>query len=97
MENTAYQNQVIMEIKKLREKEGISQAKLSEILGISRGQLGNIENPNYSHKYTLKQINTICRHLNYPIEKIFLPNIELNDDCSKANKALVDNLIKYEE
>ena len=45
-----YQDKVIQSIKKLRTEKGISQAKLSEILGISRGQIGNIENPKYSHK-----------------------------------------------
>ena len=97
MEISDYQDQVIIEIKKLREKEGLSQAKLSEILGISRGQMSNLENPNYTQKYTLKQITAICEHLNYPIEKIFLPNTRINAECSKAIKVLVDSIIKYEE
>lgn len=97
MEISNYQDQVIIEIKKLREKESLSQSKLSEILGISRGQMSNIENPNYAHKYTLKQINTICEHLNYPIEKVFMPNNRINAECSKAIKAFVESIIKYEE
>ena len=97
MEISNYQDQVIIEIKKLREKEGLSQSKLSEILGISRGQMSNIENPNYAHKYTLKQINAICEHLNYPIEKVFMPKNRINAECSKAIKVLVESVIKYEE
>lgn len=95
-ENIDYQDKIIQRIKKLREDNGISQAKLSEILGISRGQVSNIENPNYSHKYTLKQIDTICKHLDYPVEKIFLPNVNIAPECSEAVDAVISSIIKYE-
>ena len=90
-----YQDKVIQSIKKLRTERGISQAKLSEILGISRGQIGNIENPKYSHKYTLKQIDTICKYLDYPIEKIFLPEVKIAPECSEAVYAMISSIIKY--
>ena len=95
-ENVDYQDKIIQRIKKLREDNGSSQAKLSEILGISRGQVSNIENPHYSHKYTLKQIDTICKHLDYPIEKIFLPNVKIAPECSEAVDAVISSIIKYE-
>lgn len=91
-----YQDKVIQEIKRIRTEHKISQAKLSEILGISRGQVGNIENPNYTHKYTLKQIVAFCKYLDYPIEKIFLPDENIAPECSKAIEILVRNVIKYE-
>ena len=96
-ENIDFQDQVIQSIKKLRMERGISQAKLSEILGISRGQIGNIENPKYSHKYTLKQIDTICKHLDYPIEKVFMPNVKIAPECSKAIDELMKSIVKYEQ
>lgn len=95
-ENIEYQDKIVQRIKKLREDNGISQAKLSEILGISRGQVSNIENPHYSHKYTLKQIDTICKYLDYPIEKIFLPNVKIALECSEAVDAVISSIIKYE-
>lgn len=95
-ENIEYQDKIIQRIKQLRTDKGISQAKLSEILGISRGQMSNIENPKYSHKYTLKQIDTICKHLDYPIEKIFLPNAKIAVECSEAVNAVISSIIKYE-
>ena len=95
-ESIDYQDKVIQSIKKLRTERGVSQAKLSEILGISRGQIGNIENPKYSHKYTLKQIDTICKHLDYPIEKIFLPDISIAPECSEAVNAVISSIVKYE-
>ena len=95
-ENIEYQDKIIQRIKQLRTDKGISQAKLSEILGISRGQMSNIENPKYSHKYTLKQIDTICKHLDYPIEKVFLPNAKIAVECSEAVNAVISSIIKYE-
>ena len=58
--------------------------------------IGNIENPNYPHKYTLKQIVTICRHLDYPIEKIFIPEMTIAPECSNAINALMESIIRYE-
>ena len=95
-ENIDYQDKVVQTIKKIRLQKNISQAKLSEILGISRGQIGNIENPNYTHKYTLKQIVTICKFIDYPIEKIFIPEMTIAPECSNAINALMENVIQYE-
>ncbi len=97
METADYQDEIIQTIKKLRLERNISQAKLSEILGISRGQVGNIENPHYSHKYTLKQIEKICKTLNYPIEKVFLPDAEIAPECSKVINEFMKSVIKYEQ
>ena len=95
-ESVDYQDAIIQRIKKLREERNISQARLSEILNLSRGQVGNIENPRYSHKYTLKQIVTICKHLDYPIEKIFIPEKTIAPDCSSAIDALMECVVRYE-
>jgi len=96
VEDIDYQDKIIQTIKKIRLEKNISQAKLSELLGISRGQIGNIENPNYTHKYTLKQILTICKHLDYPIEKIFIPEKKISSECSYAINALIENVVRYE-
>lgn len=96
VEDVDYQDKIIQTIKKIRLEKNISQAKLSELLGISRGQIGNIENPNYPHKYTLKQIVAICKHLDYPIEKIFIPEMTIEHDCSVAINALMESVVKYE-
>ena len=95
-EKIDYQDKVVQTIKKIRLQKNISQAKLSEILGISRGQIGNIENPKYTHKYTLKQIVTICKYIDYPIEKIFIPEMTIATECSNAINALMERVIRYE-
>ena len=97
VENIDYQDKIIQRIKKLRTDKGISQAKMSEVLGISRGQMSNIENPNYPHKYTLKQIDTLCKTLNYPIEKIFLPKKEIAPACSEVVSELIKSIVSYEQ
>ena len=96
MKTIDYQDKIIQSIKRIRIEKNISQAKLSEILGISRGQVGNIENPNSPHKYTLKQIDTLCKAFNYPIEKIFLPEKEIEPKCSKTISLLIDSIVNYE-
>lgn len=96
MENIDYQDKIIQTIKRIRIERDISQAKLSEMLGISRGQVGNIENPNYPHKYTLKQIVNVCEKLDVPIEQIFIPEQKVKPECSEVIKGLVDCIIRYE-
>jgi len=95
-ENIDYQDKIILKIKQLREEKGISQSKLSEILGISRGQMSNIENPHYTHKYTLKQLDAACKALDYPIEKLFLPNTKIAPECSKVIGEMIERIIRYE-
>lgn len=77
---TEIQENIILKIKKLRNQHNLSQEAIADLLGISNGQMGNIESPKYKHKYTLKQLNTICIHLGYPIEKLFLNEDELVAD-----------------
>ena len=78
-EKTEIQLHIINKIKVLRQKNNISQAQISEILNLnSLGQVGNIESPKFKHKYTLKQIYQLLKEFDYPIEKFFLSDDELN-------------------
>ena len=96
MDSIDYQDKIIQTIKRIRVDRDISQTKLSEMLGISRGQVGNIENPNYPHKYTLKQIVNVCEKLDVPIEQIFIPDQKVKPECSEMIKGLVNCIIRYE-
>ncbi len=89
--NTEYQSKIILKIKKLREANCISQAKAAMLLGISYGQISNIESPKYTHKYTLKQIDTLCRHCNYPTAKIFMDEEYIGFD------ELIKRIILYQD
>lgn len=95
IELSDYQFDVIMRLKQLRLDNDITQSELSKMLGISAGQLGNIESPKFPHKYTLKQIYAICKVLNYPIEKVFCVSGTERDVSSRINN-LVERIIEYE-
>lgn len=90
-----YQLLIIYKIKLLREQHNISQNKLANYLGISNGQMGNIESPKMSTKYTLSQIYSLCKFLGIRIEHLFLEDkdyLEGNDVID----LLIHKIIKYE-
>ncbi|MBQ3689072.1 MAG: helix-turn-helix transcriptional regulator [Bacteroidales bacterium] len=93
--NSNIQTQIIQKIKKLRSEKNISQLALSDILGVSDGQIGNIESPKYSHKYTLKQLYDFCIFVEYPFEKLFLSDEELKS--KDVLKLLISKIIEYDE
>lgn len=88
---TPYQLQVLNRIKLLRKEHKFTQIMMAELLHTSNGQVGNSESWNQSHKYTLSQINIMCRKFSCPISMIFLNKSE----CS--NEELIEAIIKYEE
>lgn len=92
---TEFQNAIIRKLKLLREERGLSQAAIAKILGISSGQIGNIESYKHPHKYTIKQISILCENLHLNIAELFLPNITVID-VTLINR-LIDQIIKYQE
>lgn len=93
--NNEIQDSVIQRIKRLRIEKNISQLALSKILGISNGQIGNIESPRYKHKYTLRQVYTFCKYIDYPFELIFLTECE--NLLSNRSDLLIKKIIEYDE
>lgn len=75
---------------------GYSQKDVAMLLGISPGQMGNIESPKAANKYTLNQISILCKNFNIPIEQIFIED----DDYGKGTdiiNLLISKIIKYGE
>lgn len=93
---TEYQNEIIYRLKKHRESLGFSQINIADKLGISYGQMGNIESPKQNHKYTLEHIYIICRYLKVPIEQIFLSDEDFAENKDIIDK-LITNIIRYEK
>lgn len=92
--NSKIEENIILKIRNLRMEHGLSQQGLSNVLGVSEGQIGNIESPRFQHKYTLKQIYKFCKFIEYPFERIFLTD----DEISSGNKTnlLIERIIEYE-
>jgi transcriptional regulator with XRE-family HTH domain len=93
---TDYQILIISRLRKLREEQNFSQKDVAETLGISNGQMGNIESPPSRNKYTLEQIFILCHTFKIRIEQLF---IEEEDFISGQNfiDLLISNIIKYEK
>ncbi len=68
---------------------------LSNIIGVSDGQVGNIESPKFSHKYTLKQLYDFCIFVKYPFEKLFLTDEELKS--KDVVKLLISKIVEYDQ
>lgn len=94
---TPYQQEIILLIKKLRQDSDVSQSQLSEILGLSPGQIGNIESPRFTHKYTIKQIYEISKYFNYPFEKVFLKEEEMTLSKKEIIDLLINRIIDYDK
>lgn len=90
-----YQNTIILKIRKLREEFGYSQKDVAEILGISPGQLGNIESSKAPNKYTLSQIYTLCNTFHTRIEQLFIDDDEYGS--RDIINLLITKIIQYGE
>lgn len=91
-----YQNIIVDRIRRIRLSKNYSQQDISAILDISNGQVGNIETPTKSHKYTLAQIAALCDEFNIKITDLFLEDIEgLNSE--EVLRRLINSIIEYEK
>lgn len=91
---TEYQSTIIDKLRNLRESQNHSQASVARILGISPGQLGNIESFKRGHKYTLKQIYSLSQFFGVPIEQIFSEG----ETIKKGDvNAVIKQIIKYQD
>lgn len=89
-----YQIEIISKLIRLREANGYSQEKIGILLGLSSGQIGNIESPKYPHKYTLEHIYKICNEFNTHIEHIFIEDSDYETNIDIIN-LLISKIIQY--
>lgn len=61
--NKNIEEYVIDEVRKRRIEMGISQAALADYINVSRGFIGDVENPKRRAKYNLHLINEIAKVL----------------------------------
>ena len=91
-----YQLEIIFKIKKEREARGLGQKNIADILGISVGHIGNIESQKFPHKYTLKQLDTLCKFFKIPTEQLFISDDLYLQKGTNITSLLVDKIIEYE-
>lgn len=89
---TDYQLEIIARIRRLRAARNVGQVELAEILDVSNGQIGNIESPKFSHKYTLKQLYIIATHFG-----VTLDHLLTGSDTPLSTDGLIQALIRYDE
>lgn len=70
----------------------LSQIDLAGIIEVSNGQLGNIESPKFSHKYTLRHLYIISNYFKVSIEFLLTGNTD-----KLESEELIKYLIKYDE
>ena len=93
---TEYQIEIIFKIKQEREARGLGQKNIAHILGISEGHVGNIESPKFPQKYTLKQIDILCKYFKMPTEQLFIPDDIYVKEGINITTLLVEKIIEYE-
>lgn len=82
-------------IKEERENSKLTQAGLADILNVSYGLIGNIESSKYPHRYTLKQLETLCSYFEIPMYSLFLTDEEYNEKKQKTLEILIKKIIDY--
>ncbi|MBO5026803.1 MAG: helix-turn-helix domain-containing protein [Bacteroidaceae bacterium] len=93
---TEYQIEIIGKVRKLREANQYSQNQLANHLGLSDGQIGNVESLKYSQKYTLSQLYKICKLFHISIEQLFINDDEYSKNINVVD-LLIQKIIQYEE
>lgn len=81
---------IVFNIKRIREKQNISIRKLSQLTGLSRTYLSNLEN-NKRVNPTLSSLSAISTVLNVDIKELFYSDIELN----KLKEEMYDRIDKF--
>lgn len=92
---TEYQIEIINRVRRLREAHQCSQTQLAGYLGLSDGQIGNVESLRFSQKYTLAQLYKICKLFDTTIAHLFIDDDERGDDIDIVD-LLIKKIIKYE-
>lgn len=95
MKKSDFQNEIVQLVKTIRDQRGYSQAYVAILLGISPGQLGNIESGKRPHKYTLKQLYVLSKEFDVNVSSFFFLNLE--SEQVYTENALIEKIIEYQD
>ena len=70
---TEIEEYIIKRVKLMREERGISQAELAYMLNLSRGFIGDVENPLRRAKYNLNHVNELAKVFNCSFSDLLPP------------------------
>lgn len=68
---TSIEQYVIDVVREKRIEQNMSQATLAYCLGVSRGFIGDVENPKQRAKYNLNHLNELSKIFNCPFSDFF--------------------------
>lgn len=68
---TPIEQYIIDRVREMRIARNISQAELGEIINLSSGFIGDVENPKRRAKYNLNHINTIVEKFQCSFQDLF--------------------------
>lgn len=77
--------EVISRVKQIREKKGLSQDDLAEILDTTRGYIGQVESPKHRAKYNLNHLNRLALEMKCS-PRDFLPEIPFAEKIVSGRK-----------
>lgn len=97
MKKSEYQLHIISKIKQERESRGLGQKFIANLLDISEGHVGNIESPKFPQKYTLKQLDTLCKYFKIPTEQLFVHDEVYMQDNVNITTLLIEKIVEYEK
>lgn len=87
---------IIFRIKEIREKKNISQNKLSQISGVSRAYLYNIEN-NLKTNISLEILFKISKALDVNVKELFYTTFDIEDLKQEMYQCIADTSINSKE
>lgn len=81
---------VINKVRELRVPKGLSQVKLSILMGLTEGAIGKIENPKERAKYNIRHLNLLAKALQCSPRDL-LPEKPLRHDLIKVKMKIRRN------
>jgi transcriptional regulator with XRE-family HTH domain len=71
---TMYDKAVIQIIKDLRTEKEYTQDEIADLMGVTRGYVGQIESPNFKGSYSLNQLNRLAYNLKCKVADLLPPD-----------------------
>jgi len=85
-----------IQLARLRQRRGLSQAELAQLMGVRQETISRYENPEYDHP-NLRPLRKIAENLHAYVDLVIVPHEDLEDYFTKAYLPLIDSHTDKEE